>query len=39
MTNAVRHGHGDVHVTVSLDAQRVRVEVHDQGAGLPAFRS
>ncbi len=38
MTNAVRHGLGVVHVTVSIDDRRVRVEVHDQGAGLPAFR-
>lgn len=38
MTNAVRHGRGVVHVTVSIDERRVRVEVHDQGAGLPAFR-
>lgn len=38
MTNAVSHGRGHVHVTVSLDDKRVRIEVHDQGAGLPAFR-
>lgn len=38
MTNAISHGRGHVHVTVSLHDRRVRIEVHDQGAGLPAFR-
>lgn len=38
VTNAVLHGHGDIHVIVSLSpASMVRVEVHDRdGERLPA---
>lgn len=35
VTNAVVHGGGKVEVAVLLIADRVRVEVHDHGKGLP----
>jgi anti-sigma regulatory factor (Ser/Thr protein kinase) len=39
MTNAVRHGRGTVHLALEVDDRRVRVEVHDEGAGLPRART
>jgi len=35
-TNAIRHGHGVVHVCVSYANGDLRVDVHDDGAGRPA---
>jgi signal transduction histidine kinase len=37
-TNAIRHGEGPVRVRVSHAGGRLRVAVHDQGAGRPARR-
>jgi anti-sigma regulatory factor (Ser/Thr protein kinase) len=36
VTNAVTHGRGPVRVRVALRRSRLRVEVEDEGAGLPA---
>jgi anti-sigma regulatory factor (Ser/Thr protein kinase) len=33
VTNAVTHGEGDIRVELTGSATRVRLEVHDQGAG------
>ncbi|MDP3713927.1 MAG: ATP-binding protein [Mycobacteriales bacterium] len=38
VTNAVLHGHSTAWVTVSLDQHRLRVEVRDGSARLPALR-
>lgn len=38
VTNAVLHGHSTAWVTVSLDEHRLRVEVRDGSARLPALR-
>lgn len=35
ITNAIQHGGGSVTVTAELSGQRVRVEVGDEGDGLP----
>ena len=35
-TNAIRHGHGVVHVCVSYANGELRVDVHDDGASRPA---
>lgn len=35
LANAIEHGGGDVELRAHLDARRVRVEVRDQGPGLP----
>jgi anti-sigma regulatory factor (Ser/Thr protein kinase) len=42
VTNAIRHGAGPVdvllRVTAATDRERVRLEVHDRGGGVPALR-
>jgi anti-sigma regulatory factor (Ser/Thr protein kinase) len=38
ITNAVRHGKGPIHLTLTNLPNRIRVEVHDQGGGHPAIR-
>ena len=35
LANAIEHGGGHVELRAQLDARRVRVEVRDQGPGLP----
>ena len=40
VTNAIRHGRGKVDVMITLLlGSRVRIEVHDRGAGRPAIRA
>jgi signal transduction histidine kinase len=36
VANAIEHGRGPVEIAARLDGDRVRVEVHDGGPGLPA---
>jgi len=38
VTNALRHGEGPIRVRVSFDGTRLRIEVHDDGAGRPVRR-
>jgi anti-sigma regulatory factor (Ser/Thr protein kinase) len=39
VTNAVRHGEGDIVLGLDLRPDRVRIEVRDDGAGLPVVPS
>lgn len=38
MTNAVRHGRGPIAVSLAATADRVRVDVGDEGGGTPVMR-
>jgi anti-sigma regulatory factor (Ser/Thr protein kinase) len=38
VTNAMEHGEGDVTVTIRCPGERLRVEITDGGAALPARR-
>jgi anti-sigma regulatory factor (Ser/Thr protein kinase) len=38
VTNAIRHGEGQIGVRISHDGTNLRVEVHDDGAGRPVRR-
>jgi len=38
MTNAIRHGEGVVRMVLRATDGRVRIEVHDAGAGMPGLR-
>jgi anti-sigma regulatory factor (Ser/Thr protein kinase) len=34
VTNAIRHGHGDISLSACVDEDRLRVEVVDEGSGF-----
>jgi anti-sigma regulatory factor (Ser/Thr protein kinase) len=38
VTNAIRHADGSPRIAASVSAGRIRVSVHDSGAGLPELR-
>lgn len=38
VTNALKHGDGGIEVQLSADGPELRLEVADEGAGLPAVR-